>query len=89
MAQLPESDDVVLLEEAAYFDGFGNAHNIVINEETGFAYAVGTGKCSGGLFIVDVNDPLNPTEAGCFFEDGYTHDAQCVVYRGPDSRFSV
>ncbi len=21
-------------------------------------------------------------------EDGYTHDTQCVVYRGPDSRFS-
>ena len=28
--------------ETAHYDGFGNAHNIVINEESGFAYAVGT-----------------------------------------------
>ena len=25
-----------------------------------------------------------PSPAGCFGDDFYTHDAQCVVYRGPD-----
>ena len=68
----------------AWYGGFGTAHNIVINEETGFAYAVGSDTCFGGLHIVDIRDPLHPTFAGCYAGDGYTHDAQCVVYRGPD-----
>lgn len=34
--------------------------------------------------MVDINDPLNPTFAGCYSDDGYTHDVQCVVYEGPD-----
>merc|ERR1719195_91898 len=28
---------------------------------------------------------LQPTYAGCFSADGYTHGAHCVVYNGPDS----
>jgi choice-of-anchor B domain-containing protein len=38
----------------------------------------------GGLHIVDIRDPKNPTYAGCFDDDGYTHDVQCVIYHGPD-----
>jgi len=64
-----------------------STHNIAINEETGFAYLVGCKTCSGGLLMVDISNPLNPTYAGCFSADGYTHDTQCVVYRGPDHRF--
>jgi choice-of-anchor B domain-containing protein len=41
----------------------------------------------GGLHMVDIREPQNPTFAGCFDDDGYTHDAQCVVYRGPDTRY--
>jgi choice-of-anchor B domain-containing protein len=66
---------------------FSNAHNIVINEESGFAYAVGTNTCRGGLHMIDINDPKNPAFAGCFDEDGYTHDAQCVIYDGPHRKF--
>ena len=29
-----------------------------------------------------------PDEAGCVSEDGYTHDNQCVIYDGPDTRFT-
>lgn len=72
----------------AHFDAIGKAHNIVINEATGFAFAVGSNECSGGLYMVDVNTPTNPTFAGCFSADGYTHDAQCVVYNGPDTQHS-
>ncbi|ASP38196.1 regulatory P domain-containing protein [Bacterioplanes sanyensis] len=68
--------------------GFGNAHNIAINEATGYAYVVGSNQCSGGLYMVDVSDPVNPSYAGCFSSDGYTHDAQCVIYNGPDSDYS-
>jgi choice-of-anchor B domain-containing protein len=71
-----------------HYDGFGNAHNIVINQATGFAYAVGTATCSGGLHMVDISDPQNPSFAGCFSDDGYTHDAQCVVYHGPDVAYA-
>jgi choice-of-anchor B domain-containing protein len=69
----------------AVYNGFANAHNLAINEDTGFAYAVGTNTCDGGLHIVDIRSPLNPTVAGCFADDGYTHDAQCVLYDGPDT----
>jgi choice-of-anchor B domain-containing protein len=68
--------------------GLGSAHNVAVDEESGFAYVVGSTTCAGGLHIVDVRDPRHPTFAGCFADDGYTHDVQCVVYRGPDARFA-
>lgn len=79
-------------ENDAHYDGVSSAHNIVINEETGFAYIVGArnagnGCGQGGLHIVDINDPINPVFAGCFDADGYTHDAQCVIYAGPDADY--
>ncbi|MBK8984857.1 MAG: choice-of-anchor B family protein [Chloroflexi bacterium] len=70
----------------AHYGSFGNAHNIVINEDTGFAYAVGTSTCSGGLHMVNIQNPISPTFAGCFSSDGYTHDAHCLVYSGPDAQ---
>lgn len=76
----------VTFTETAHYAGFSDAHNLVINEETGFAYAVGS-NCSGGLHMIDISDPVNPTSAGCFSADGYTHDAQCVIYQGPDANF--
>ncbi len=69
----------------AIYTGIGDAHNIVADEASGFVYAVGAGSCAGGLHMIDVNTPLTPIFAGCYSDDGYTHDAQCVVYTGPDS----
>ena len=43
--------------EDAHYGGFGNCHNIAINEATGRAYAVGTGTFSGGLHILDISTP--------------------------------
>ena len=79
----------------AYYSGFGNAHNIFINEDTGFAYAVGTGTCGpGGLHIIDISTPSSPTKSACVSDPntgrsntGYSHDVQCVVYDGPDSAY--
>jgi len=73
--------------ETAHYGLFGNSHNIVINEETGFAYAVGCNDCSGGLHMINIQDPSNPSYAGCYSEDGYTHDTQCVVYNGVDTQY--
>ncbi len=72
-----------------------SVHNIVVNEESGFAYAVGSNSggetCGGGLHMIDMRNPLDPQFAGCFADPqtgrantGYTHDALCIIYRGPD-----
>jgi len=71
-----------------------SSHNVVINEATGFAYLVGTKTCRGGLHVVDITQFADGTASpkaqfkGCFQADGYTHDAQCVIYDGPDQRFA-
>lgn len=70
--------------EDAHYDGFGSSHNLVINEETGYAYSVGDNTYSGGAHFIDISDPLNPIAAGGYSDDGYTHDAQVVIYNGPD-----
>ena len=88
--------DFTELQADARYQDVSAVHNIAINEETGFAYAVGSNSggetCSGGLHMIDVSSPQNPTFAGCHAEEGtgrrgagYTHDVQCVVYRGPDA----
>ncbi|WP_199232393.1 choice-of-anchor B family protein [Rubrivivax albus] len=76
------------LSETAHLGTFGPAHNIAINEDTGYAYVVGSNRCSGGLYMVDVSSPQAPAFAGCFSADGYTHDTQCVVYAGPDAAYA-
>lgn len=63
----------------------GSAHNLAINEQSGFAYIVGAASCEGGLHMVDIRSPLAPVFAGCFSADGYSHDVQCVNYAGPDT----
>lgn len=96
LTQLRDFDgEPILFEETTIYDNVNSVHNIVINEETGYAFAVGSGgggeTCGGGLHMIDIQDPANPTFAGCFADPstgrsgtGYTHDAQCVIYNGPD-----
>ena len=75
-----------------------SVHNVVVNEESGFAYAVGSSSggetCGGGLHMIDLKDALNPQFAGCFADPqtgrastGYSHDALCVIYKGPDKDY--
>ena len=66
------------------YGDFEYAHNLAINEETGFAYAVGTDTCEHGLHIIDIGTPDNPRFEACH-DSAATHDTQCVVYRGPDA----
>ena len=81
----PPRSGVNVIQANAHYAEMGNTHNIVGNEDTGFMYAVGTRTCTSGLHAINVRDPLNPQFAGCFGDDGYVHDAQCVVYDGPDA----
>jgi choice-of-anchor B domain-containing protein len=79
--------ELTLLTADTHYTDLGSAHNIAVNEESGFAYAVGSNTCSGGLHMIDVSDPQAPAFAGCYAEDGYTHDVQCVNYAGPDQDY--
>ena len=72
----------------AHYTGFGNAHNIVINEVSGFAYAVGSDTFGGGAHFINIQNPLNPVAVGGISEGGYSHDAQVVTYNGPDSDYA-
>ena len=74
--------------EDAHYGNFGSAHNIVINEDTGYAYAVGTDLYNGGPHFINIQDPLNPTDEGGYALDGYSHDAQVVLYNGPDTSYN-
>jgi len=65
-------------------DSFGSAHNIAINETSGFAYVIGSALFDGGPAFFDINDPLNPILVGGFSDEAYTHDAHIVTYDGPD-----
>ena len=65
----------------------GKAHNIVINEDSGFAYSVGSNTFEGGIHAVDINDPKNPTFSAGYEVEGYSHDAQVVNYNGPDADY--
>jgi len=77
-----------------------NAHNVAINEETDFAYIVGSNTCvsvgaegeNGGLHMVDISKPEEPRFVGCALvnspaANNYSHDVQCVIYRGPDADY--
>ncbi|HET9066121.1 MAG TPA: choice-of-anchor B family protein [Gemmatimonadales bacterium] len=84
---------VVFTPDTTYHEVF-SAHNVVANPATGFLYVVGSNSggetCGGGLHMVDARTPDRPVFAGCYHSPagsarGYTHDAQCVVYHGPDS----
>jgi choice-of-anchor B domain-containing protein len=66
---------------------FNNGHTIHINNATGIAYVNGSNTCSGGPRMFNLATPTNPAFVGCVSGDGYTHDSQAVVYRGPDSRY--
>jgi len=88
-------------EPTAHYTNIGSAHNIAINEATGFAYVTGIAsapttayECGKGLHMIDITNPKEPSFAGCFSHTGtgrsgtgYTHDAQIVVYSGPDADY--
>lgn len=71
------SDGPVEFPTTHHHQGFSDAHNIFIHEETGYAYIVGSSACNQGMYIMDLSNPAVPEPAGCFSEDGYVHDVEC------------
>ena len=79
----------IFTADGQYTD-LGNAHNIVINEQSGFAYPVGTDRddqFNGGVHFLNLQNPIVPILAGGWGLNGYTHDAQVITYNGPDSEY--
>ncbi len=73
----------------AVLNTFSRAHNIAINEDSGFAYVIGArtngaAYYSGGPVFIDINTPSEPKEIGGYAGSSYTHDAHIVTYQGPD-----
>jgi len=83
--------DKTLLATARYSgNGYIRAHNISINEDSGFAYLTGVSKDASdqgftddGTIILDLSNPLAPVEVGQILGVD-SHDAQAVNYFGPD-----
>ena len=67
------------------------AHNIAINPDSGYGYVVGTNRNDeffGGVHFLDLNDPNSIRFVGGYGKGGYSHDAQVVIYKGPDQDYS-
>ncbi|MDA7812831.1 choice-of-anchor B family protein [Flavobacteriaceae bacterium] len=68
---------------ADYIDkSFGQAHNIAINEDSGYAYIAGAR--TKGIYALNLSNPLAPKLELEGSQFGYSHDAQIVNYKGPD-----
>lgn len=72
----------------------GRSHTVRANEEKNYAVALGCGgrpgrndTCAGGPVFINTDDITKPYVEGCAPQDGYTHDAQCIVYRGPHKKY--
>ncbi|HEX6307728.1 MAG TPA: choice-of-anchor B family protein [Longimicrobiales bacterium] len=91
------ADTPAVFEPDTTYHAFHSAHNVVADTASGFLYVVGANSggetCGGGLHMVDAREPQHPVFGGCYNDRagansrGYTHDAQCVTYRGPDARY--
>lgn len=70
----------------------GRSHNVVTNEEMNYGVATGfqprTAELKAGMVFFDLSDPSKPKTLGGTGIDGYVHDAQCLVYRGPDEKYN-
>jgi choice-of-anchor B domain-containing protein len=89
MRTLGTTQSTAMLTATAIYRGtmsatVGNAHDVAVNPATNMVYIVGARSCMGGLHMVDFKDPMNPKFVGCGQNTNYVHDAQCVIYAGPD-----
>ena len=69
----------------------GSFHTIDANPETNHIFLNGLGAVvgspTGTPLIFDVSQPLVPVPVGIIADDGYTHDSECVNYKGPDKSY--
>ncbi|MEE9293403.1 MAG: choice-of-anchor B family protein [Phycisphaerae bacterium] len=75
---------IVTLVQEHHGQGIRTAHNIVVDTDSGFLYAVGANIFNGGLVAYDLSDPASPSFAGAW-NGRNVHDAQVVTFKsGPN-----
>jgi len=84
--------------EDAHYGLAHSVHDIVADTVSGFVYLTGSNSggemCGGGLHHGGRTRSAAPQVCGLLLRstdgpagDGYTHDAQCVVYHGPTAKY--
>jgi len=75
---------------------YGRSHNVhVPHNYARVPYIVTMGhgprltpnNCNSGAIFWDVTDIEEPKFLGCAGQDGYVHDIECMIYKGPDARY--
>ncbi len=81
----------VTFNETGHYAGFVAGHSLWMNQATGYLYvfrSVGD-TCQNGIHVVNVNNPLQPSFAGCFAQnDTPLSTGECLVYDGPDTDYT-
>ena len=81
----------VTFSETAHYTGIGAAHMIWINQATGYMYVTlrsTDGSCNAGIQMLDLQNPLSPTLAGCLDEnEAPLSHSECLIYDGPDADY--
>lgn len=73
-----DSGSVTLVNTSTQ-NGLLTAHNVAVNEDSGFLYIVGGNIGGGGIVAADLTDPANPNIVGQW-TDLVVHDVQVVTY---------
>ncbi len=77
-----------IFSETNHYGQFGPGHNLWVNADSGFLYVFRSDTCNGEIHMVNIQDALNPTFAGCFaVNDAPLSDSECVIYSGPDADY--
>ncbi|HJO04732.1 MAG TPA: choice-of-anchor B family protein [Acidobacteriota bacterium] len=74
-------DGIVSLSRTVKDAGLYRAHNIFVNEDSGYAYVLGSNIARGGLLAADLSDPANPVLEPINWEVAYVHDVIVTTYK--------
>lgn len=70
----------VRLRRSVTDGGLRTAHNIFVNDDSGYAYLLGANLSRGGLVAVDLSRPARPKVEPVMWDVTYVHDVQVVSY---------
>ncbi len=74
-------DGTVSLLRTVTDAGLSHGHNIFVNEDSGYAYVLGSNIARGGLLAVDLSNPANPRLEPINWEVAYVHDVHVTTYK--------
>lgn len=94
MGDFVELGDGDSVEPVSMSTDFQQGHNLSISPETGFGYISGPGGGAGScqnILEVDLSSPASPLVGRCipiqWAQPWGTHNAQCILYDGPDTDY--